>query len=161
MNYQYTIEASDDGTQWKTIYDQSANQKDLPHDLYVLPASMKTRYIRVVNKKDMSGKFSISDIRLFGNGNGKTPAKVENVSVVRNLPDRRIICLTWNPVPDATGYIVRWGVTQDGLHNSAMVYAHEYEARYYNRDSEYYFSVDAFNENGVSTIPCDTVSTLQ
>mgnify|MGYP005885488197 FL=1 len=32
-----------------------------------------------------------------------------------------------------------------------VVYNNQYEARYFNRDSEYYFSIIAFNENGVGS----------
>jgi hypothetical protein len=51
----------------------------------------------------------------------------------------------------ATGYIVHWGVKENQLNNAAMVFNNQLEAGYYNRDSEYYFSVDAFNENGLTS----------
>lgn len=143
VNYQYVVEASDDGKRWTAIVDQSGNAQDLPHDLHVLPAAVKCRYVRVVNRKAMDGKFSISGLRLFGNGNGKVPVGVKEISVVRNPQDRRCIRLAWDPVPDAVGYIVRWGIAGEGLHSSVVVYANEYEARYYNRDSEYHFTVEA------------------
>lgn len=150
VNYQYVIECSDDGKKWTTLVDQTTNNEDLPHDLLVLPSSVKSRYVRIVNKKDMDGKFSISDFRIFGHGNGQQPKKVEGLTVSRDSLDKRKIRLDWNAVSDATGYVVRWGVSKDQLNNSTVVYDNTYEACYYNRDSEYYFSIDAFNENGVT-----------
>ena len=49
---------------------------------------------------------------------------------------------------EATGYVLRWGTQKDKLTHAVTVFDNQYEARYFNRDSEYYFSITAFNENG-------------
>jgi hypothetical protein len=41
-------------------------------------------------------------------------------------------------------------VRKDALTNAVMVYDNRYEGGFFNRDSRYYFSVEAFNENGVT-----------
>lgn len=150
VNYQYLIEGSENGQTWKTLVDQTKNGKDLPHDLLVLPEAVQSRYVRISNKKDMEGKFSIYDFRIFGQGNGERPKEVDNMIASRDPQDKRIIRLAWNAVPGATGYVVRWGNTEEQLNSATVVYETAYEARYYNRDSEYYFTIDAFNENGVT-----------
>ncbi len=148
--YRYVIETSEDGENWTTLVDQTANDKDMPHDLFVLPSSVRARYLRITNRADLGGKFSLSDFRVFGQGNGDKPNEVRNLVVSRDTDDRRIIRLAWDAVPGATGYVVRWGVDRECLNNSAVVYSNTYEARYYNRDSDYFFSIDAFNENGIT-----------
>lgn len=148
VNYQYYIEYSDDGKNWQKMIDKTDNTRDLPHELVVLPKSQKGRYFRIVNTKDMDGKFSLSGFRLFGQGGGKKPQAVSGFKVERDSKDKRIFRFTWDKQKDATGYILRWGVKKDALNNAAVVYDAIYEGRYFNRDSEYYFSIEAFNENG-------------
>lgn len=151
FNYQYIIEHSVDGNNWEILSNQGSNLADLPHDLHVLKHPIRTRYIKITNKKNMEGKFSISDFRIFGKGNGEVPQTVNKITVNRAQNDKRIIRLHWEPVAGATGYVVHWGVDKEHLLNSVVVYENDYEARYYNRDSEYFFAVDAFNENGIAT----------
>ena len=149
--YQYYIEASDNGTEWKTIIDRTGNPKDMPHELVVLDKALDTRYIRIKNTKDMNGNFSMYDLRVFGNGKGKLPGKVSNLTVNRDKSDSRIIRLNWDADSNATGYIVRWGVKKDQIKNETMIYSgNEFEGRFFNRDSDYYFMIDSFNENGIT-----------
>jgi hypothetical protein len=65
--------------------------------------------------------------------------------------DRRNADLTWDPVDDATGYVIYWGIAPDKLNLSAMMYDEpNYELRALNSDVAYYYQVEAFDENGVS-----------
>lgn len=149
--YQYYVEASTDGTQWNMIIDRTSNTEDLVHELIVLNNSSNARYIRIKNTRDMEGNFSLYDFRIFGNGKGKKPPGVSNLTVNRDKSDTRIIKLGWSPVKDATGYIIRWGIKEDQLKNATMIYTkNEFEGRFFNRDSNYYFSIDSFNENGIT-----------
>lgn len=147
--YQYYIEGSADGNSWTRLVDEENNQQDAPHKLHALSAPAKYRYIKICNAKDMEGNFSLFDLRVFGQGGGDAPAAVTSLQVSRDENDKRIFRFTWNPQQDATGYILRWGTQKDKLTHSMVVYDTRYEARYFNRDSEYYFSISAFNENGV------------
>lgn len=150
VNYSYYIECSTDGQTWHRIIDRSKNQKDYPHELIVLPAAQQARYFRITNTKNMDGKFSLSDLRIFGYGNGNLPQPVSQILIARDPKDKRIIRFHWNKQKDATGYVIRWGTSRDQLTNSSVVHDNTYEARYFNRDSPYYFSIDAFNESGIT-----------
>ena len=150
VNYQYIVEGSNDENHWKKIIDCSKSTKDEPHALIVLDKPEKFRYLRITNSKELAGKFSLSGFRIFGNGGGEPPQEVTGIQVKRNNDQRRFQ-LNWDNQENATGYIVRWGIDKAQLSNATMVYGNQLEAGYFNRDSPYYFSVDAFNENGVIT----------
>lgn len=148
--YRYVIQASADNSEWKTIVDRSDFQEDRPHDFIVLDKPIKARYVRICNIKETPGAFSLYDFRIFGHGGGKAPAEVnaKSIKVARDKSDKRIYRLTWDAVPDATGYVVRMGTDKDHLNYSAMLYTNEYEGRCFRTDRDYMFVVDAFNENG-------------
>lgn len=73
-----------------------------------------------------------------------------DLSVVRDSADRRRIALQWVSCNGATGYIIRWGVSSECMNNAIMVNGNRYCSHIFNRDSKYCFSIDAFNENGVT-----------
>jgi len=59
--------------------------------------------------------------------------------------------LSWDSVKGAQGYNIRWGIAPDKLYQSWLVYdMHEHFMRCLDRDTSYYFSIEAFNENGIS-----------
>lgn len=142
--YQYKILCSNNGKDWKTLVDRSNNKKNMPHDLIILNKFIKTRFLRIVNTKDMpNGKFSLSDFRVFG-GDDKYEEKIDDFSAVRDENDKRIYRLKWEKQPEAQGYILRWGVKPNKLHNAVMIHGTEFEGRFFNVDSEYFFQVTAF-----------------
>ncbi|MDR1221686.1 MAG: family 43 glycosylhydrolase [Tannerella sp.] len=148
--YRYVVESSGNGVDWETLVDKSLNTVDAVHDLVVLDNPVKARYLKITNKRELPGKFALYGFRVFGEGNGKQPAKVTNVRVARNPQNPRRYALTWDKQDNATGYIVRTGINREQLLNAVMVYDNHYEGGLFNRDSRYYFSVEAFNENGVT-----------
>ena len=80
-----------------------------------------------------------------------TSSTPNNFSVKRQA-DRRNADLSWDKVDEAMGYVVYWGIKPDRLNLSAMIYdLPNYELRALNTDQEYYYQIEAFNENGVST----------
>jgi hypothetical protein len=139
--YRYKIEASDDGTEWKMLIDRSTNQKDMPHELIVPEKPADARFLRITNTRPLDGKFSISGFRVFG-GKFETE-KVSGLKVEREA-DRRRFSLHWDRKPEVAGYIVRWGTKPDKLFSASMVFDSEFEAGYFNRDTEYYFEVESF-----------------
>ena len=147
--YQYYIEGSTNGKDWTRLVDEEKNLQDAPHKLHTLNVPAKVQYLKICNTKDMEGSFSLFDLRVFGQGGGKVPAEVTGFQASRDNNDKRIYRFTWNPQENVTGYILRWGTQKEKLTHSMVVYENQYEARYFNRDSEYYFSMSAFNENGV------------
>jgi hypothetical protein len=58
--------------------------------------------------------------------------------------------ISWNPVPGATGYIVRWSTEEDEMYYGCESAETSIELGLFNSDCDYYFTVDAFNESGVT-----------
>ncbi|GHT18279.1 endo-1,4-beta-xylanase [Bacteroidia bacterium] len=147
--YQYKIEASDDGEKWRTIVDKTHNTKDAGHELIVLTKAVKARYLRITNAKELPGKFSIYGFRVFGNGKGDLPKPVTGINVKRNPDDTRRFSISWDRQKHADGYIINVTDKSGQLLNSIMVHDNQYEGGWFNADSDYSFTVEAFNENGI------------
>lgn len=146
--YQYVVEHSTDGENWETLVDRSQNAIDQIYELIVLDKKVETRYIRVKNAKDFAvGKFSISDIRLFGTAKGKAPQVVSNLKVNRKA-DRRRMEFSWDEQPSAEGYVIRWGASPEHINNAVMVRGNNAEFGFFDRDIPYYITIEAFNESG-------------
>ncbi|MCA1601683.1 MAG: family 43 glycosylhydrolase [Acidobacteria bacterium] len=108
------------------------------------------RYIRYKNIHVPTPNLSISGLRVFGLGQGKAPTMAKNLAVNR-YQDRRDAMITWEQQKNCHGYNVLWGIAPDKLYSSWMVYDKNYlELKSLTVDQEYYFAVEAFNENGVS-----------
>jgi hypothetical protein len=150
FSYQYFIEASANGKDWIRIVDKTTNTKDAVHELIVLDKPVKTRYLRITNVKELPGKFSLYGFRVFGKGNGNLPQKVSDIKISRNKDDKRRYSLSWNKQKDASGYIVNVSLKGEKPFKSIMVYDNFYEGGFFNRDSDYNFTIAAFNENGVT-----------
>ena len=83
-------------------------------------------------------------------GNGAKPEQVKTVRIRRK--DRGMTALLrWPESRGAVGYNVRFGVAPDKLYSSCQVYgANHVKLVTLNAGQDYFFSVDAFNENGVT-----------
>ncbi len=150
--YRYHVEMSTDGKNWIDIADRRSNDSiDAPHELFILDVPADARYVRVVNDGALDGNFSLFDLRVFGNGGGAVPSEVTGFKAVREPGDPRAWSFSWNPSDGADGYVLRWGIDKDSLTHSAVVYGNRYDARYFNRDSNYAFSITPFNENGLGS----------
>lgn len=150
LRTRYAIEGSLDGTNWHTIVDHSNSYKDTPNDYAELETPEQLRYIRYKNVKVPTPALAISEIRVFGLGNGKAPVAPKKLTLKRH-DDRRDIDIEWTEVKGAQGYNVLWGIAPDKLYSSWMVYGdHNLLMRSLTVDQDYYFAVEAFNENGVS-----------
>ena len=148
--YRYIIEVSDNGESWERIVDKSKNTKDAVHELVVLDKPVETRYVRITNSEELPGKFSLYDFRVFGKGKMALPDVVTNVRAIRNTQDPRRHNITWARQKAADGYIVNVFLENGTYVASAMVFDNEYQAGFFNRDSNYLFTVDAFNAGGVT-----------
>lgn len=149
LYHRYVVEGSVDGKSWFTIIDKSRNFQDVPNDYVALADAVKTRFVRFKNIHCPTPHLSISDIRVFGKGNGKPPVKVQQFTIKRKT-DRRDAIIRWKAQPNAQGYNVIWGIAPDKLYSSWMVYGNnELDLKALNRDQEYYFTIEAFNEHGV------------
>jgi hypothetical protein len=151
IHYCYRILASSDKDTWNVIVDKSNNNEDACHDYIELEKPVKTKYIRIENVKVPDGKFSIYDLRIFGTRKGKVPAEVTGFTLQRDESDTRRAEIKWPEDPLATGYIVNYGTEPDKLYTSVMVYgSNSLMLIGLNKDVTYYFSVDSFNESGIT-----------
>ena len=148
--HRYQIEGSADGKEWHVIIDKSRSFKDTPNDYTELEIPETLRYVRYKNVKVPTPSLAISEIRVFGVGTGKVPQKVKELKLERQQ-DRRDIAISWSPVKGAQGYNVIWGIAPDKLYSSWMVYDNnELFMKSLTVGQDYYFCIEAFNENGVS-----------
>ncbi|MDG4714504.1 family 43 glycosylhydrolase [Winogradskyella marincola] len=150
LKHQFTIETSEDGKNWKTVVDRSKTDIDAPNAYLVLDEPVKAKYVRYNNIKVPGNNFAMSEVRVFGLGLGETPSKVSNFKINREK-DRRDISFSWDKVEGAQGYNIRWGIAPDKLYQSWQVYdTNTHFMRCLDRDIPYYFTIEAYNENGIS-----------
>jgi hypothetical protein len=149
--HQYKLSYSVDGKKWIVLADKSNNKTDVPHDYIELASPVQARYIRLENVHMPTGKFAISGLRVFGNGNGKKPDAVQNLIVLRTEKDKRSAYIKWRPVDNAFAYNLYYGTAPDKLYSCIMIHdVNEYWFKAMDKDKAYYFSIEAINENGVS-----------
>lgn len=150
LYHRYLIEGSVDAKNWSTLVDRANSYKDTPNDYVELGIPQKVRYVRYKNIHVPTPNLAISGLRVFGKGEGKSPDRVSSLKVNR-LKDRRDAMISWEAQKNAQGYNVLWGIAPDKLYNSWMVYdKNELLLKSLGTDQVYYFSVESFNENGVS-----------
>ncbi|HEX4265133.1 MAG TPA: family 43 glycosylhydrolase [Verrucomicrobiae bacterium] len=151
-SYRYSVQVSKDGAHWTSALDRRDNRGDSPHDYAQLEKSVTARYVRVVNEHTPGGGlFSISGLRVFGNGLGHAPASVNPVEPVRDPLDPRQVHISWQPAADADFYIIRCGLAPDRLFNNYQVYdATHFDINNLNAGTAYYLSIDAVNDSGIA-----------
>ena len=151
LRHRYVIEGSLDGQSWTTIVDRSRNYKDVPNDYVQVDRPTRARFVRYRNIEVPTPHLAISDLRIFGLGEEKKPATVKGFKVDRQQSDRRDALLTWEAGKNCQGYNIRWGIAPDKLYNSWLVYGkNELLLKSLTTDQSYYFTIEAFNENGIS-----------
>jgi xylan 1,4-beta-xylosidase len=148
--HQYKIFESKDEKKWNLLVDKSTNKKDVPHDYTELAKPVQTRFLKIVNNKMPAGKFAISGFRVFGLGSGEKPPAVKGFTVLRTEKDKRSAWLKWSQVDNAYAYNIYIGIAPDKLYNSIMVYnENEYWLKTMDKEIQYYFVIEALNENGI------------
>lgn len=149
--HQYILHYSTDGKKWKTLVDKSQNKTDVPHDYVELTSPVQARFIKLENIHMPTGKFAISGLRVFGNGNGNKPDTVKGFIVLRTEKDKRSAFIKWKPNDNAFAYNIYYGTEPDKLYTSIMVHANnEYWLKTMDLLKTYYFCIEAVNENGTS-----------
>ena len=143
----YTVEVSDDNENWTVIIDKSENTQDRRHDYTELSEPVMARYVKVTNVfTHDNAKFGIKDLRVFGNADKAKFTEVTDFKAVRNPEDRRMADLLWTPVPEADGYVVRYGIEPDKLYNSYVVYDdNKLSIKSLNTRPDYYYEITAFD----------------
>jgi xylan 1,4-beta-xylosidase len=148
--HQYKLYYSLDGKQWNTLIDKSKNKTDIPHEFVQLSSPIQARFIKLKNIHMPTGKFAISGLRVFGNGNGTKPAPVEDLVVLRTEKDKRSAFIKWRPVDNAYAYNIFYGIHPDKLYTSIMIHGNnEYWMKAMDAEKTYYYCIEAVNENGV------------
>jgi xylan 1,4-beta-xylosidase len=151
IHYQYLLEYSTDQKNWKTLIDKTKNTVDVPHDYIEITAPVKARYLRLTNYKMADGLFALAGLRVFGNDGGKAPSHVENLICERDSADPCIVKLSWKKIPGAVGYNIRYGNEKDKLYHHYQVIENDsVTIRSLHSQKKYYFTMDVFNENGIT-----------
>jgi xylan 1,4-beta-xylosidase len=156
---EFELQHSLDGRRWSPLARTDAPRRDRPNAYFELPQPVRTRFIRYVHGHVGGANLAISDLRVFGNADGRPPAAPRRVSGARE-PDPRNAIIRWAKVPGATGYNIRWGIRPDRLTLTYQLFADELgnaaaaekELRSLNVGVPYYFAVETFNETGVSRL---------
>jgi hypothetical protein len=150
LYHHYCIQGSIDGKSWTTLVDRKNSFKDVPNDYVELAIPKTVRYIRYQNIHVPTPYLSISGLRVFGVGQGNALQAVKGFTINRKA-DKRDAMITWSKQAGAQGYNILWGIAPDKLYNSWIVYdKNELLLKSLSVDHQYYFSIEAFNENGVS-----------
>jgi hypothetical protein len=149
--FRYIVEGSADQKEWVPLVDQSLGHTDNSHQYFQLDQKSRCRYIRFINREVPDGSLALSGLRVFGLGNGQKPDSVTQLSVVRDLEDRRKVSLSWNKSENAVGYNISFGTSKEKLYQNYLVYGDTaVTVRSLNANRDYYFAIEAFNENGIT-----------
>lgn len=151
LRTRFILEGSVDKENWFLIHDGSRNEDDRSHPYIILDEKYEVRYLRVTALELPYGEpFALSGLRVFGKGNGTAPQKVQNITAVRDQSglDCRI---RFDQSEGAFGYNIRFGIAEDKPYSSYLVYEkNEVLLTTLNAGQDYFFKVDAFNENGIT-----------
>lgn len=151
---QFKMYASTDGKNWNVIFSNADKKEDRPNAYIELEKAVDARYLKFENIYVPTPNLAISDIRVFGNSGDVLP-KTPNKFKVTRMVDQRNAQTSWEPVKGAVGYNIRWGIAADKLYQTYQVWADQptsLEIRALTLDQKYYFAIESFNEEGVSTL---------
>ncbi len=115
---------------------------------------MRARFVRYEHLHVSAATLAISDIRIFGNGDGPKPEPPTRLAVVRDA-DRRNAHIEWDAGNRIVGVNIRWGIAPDKLYQTFQRFADEGRAldlRALTVDQHYYCAIESFDENGVSRL---------
>ena len=151
LHTRYTVEGSTDGQTYQMLFDCSSIDSDQSHPYLLFEENTNVRYLKITAiELPYHSNFALSGVRVFGLDDGEKPAKISEAAA-ELTEDRLSARLTWNPVKDAVGYNIRFGIAPDKLYHSWMVYdAKELLITTLNADQKYWFCIDSFNESGVT-----------
>ena len=132
--------------------DLARDKQDRPNAYEELPNSVRARYVRYEHVYVATPNLAVCDIRIFGNGLGTAPKTPTNLKASRQK-DERNADISWDKVPNAVGYNILWGIAPDKLYETYQIWGddpNKLELRAVTVGQKYYYSIEAFNENGVS-----------
>src|SRR5688500_6572237 len=88
------------------------DMRDRPNAYIELPKHVRARHLRYEHVYVGSAHLAISDIRVFGNGDGKAPRTPSRLTAKRDS-DPRSAYVEWQKVPGVVGYNILWGIAPD------------------------------------------------
>jgi len=161
---EFELQSSLDGQSWQPLARTEPPRRDRPNAYFELPQPVRARFIRYVHGHVGAANLAISDIRVFGNADGREPQAVYRVTAVRH-PDQRDATISWPAIAGAIGYNIRFGTRPDRLTQTYQLWADqlpqcegcnvgvvEKDLRSLNAGAGYWVAVEAFNESGVSKL---------
>jgi hypothetical protein len=156
---EFELQHSLDGRSWAPLARTELPRRDRPNAYFELPKPVRTRFIRYVHGHVGAANLAISEIRVFGNADGRSPATPALIAASRHQ-DQRDATIRWTRVPGAVGYNIRFGIRPDRLTLTHQLWADELgnsaalekELRSINKGVPYWVAVEAFNETGVSKL---------
>ena len=152
---QFRLRVSRDGKVWTTVADLTrAPRRDRPNAYVELATPQRARFVRYEHIHVGAANLAISDIRVFGNGTGGRPATPAHLVAKRDR-DERNAAISWDSVPNAVGYNVRWGIAPGKLFETYQRFADEgttLDLRALTVGQAYWVAIESFDENGVSTL---------
>lgn len=150
---EFRLECSLDGKRWQPLAETGSPRRDRANAYFEF-APTHARYVRYVHGHVGAAHLAISDLRVFGSADGNAAEAPRSVKAVRGT-DTREASVSWDPVPGATGYNVRWGTRPDRLTLCYQVFfdrGTKLTLRSLNTGVAYDVAVEAFNESGVSIL---------
>jgi xylan 1,4-beta-xylosidase len=156
---EFEMQHSLDGQTWQPLARPDGPRRDRPNAYIELPQPVRTRFIRYVHEHVGAKNLAVSDIRVFGNADGRAPAVPGRIAAQRHQ-DQRDATIRWAKVPGAVGYNIRFGIKPDRLTQTHQLWADELgdaatltkELKSLNVGVPYWVAVEAFNETGVSKL---------
>jgi hypothetical protein len=149
---QFKLYTSTDNKTWQKVADLTNEKRDRPNAYIELEQPVNARYVKYEHVYQKAPNLAISDIRIFGNDNGKLPKTPDGLTARRDT-DQRNAFISWKPVPGAVGYNILWGIGPGKLYQTYQVfndYGDKLELRALSVGQDYYIAIEAFNEQGVS-----------
>lgn len=149
--YQYLVEYSGDGKNWKKLLDKTTQTEYQPATYEEVKTPVQAQYLKITNYNVPEGAFAVLEFRAFGLGTHRKPPKVSDFKVIRNSHDPQSVKLFWKQQARTTGYNIRYGTDKDKLYHSYRVSkVTKLSLHCPDKNKDYWFRIDAFNANGVS-----------
>ena len=156
---EFELQHSLDGLSWRSLAKTEGARRDRPNAYLELARPVRTRFIRYVHGHIGGAHLAISDLRVFGNADGRAPPAPTGVAGQRHS-DQRDATIRWKPAAGAVGYNIRFGIRPNRLTQTYQLWADELgsggmlekELRSLNVGVPYWVALEAFNETGVSKL---------
>jgi hypothetical protein len=124
IRHRWLLEGSNDGKTWETLCDKREAQSDMTHDLIVFEDGKTVRYIKLTSfETPYYGNFALMGLRIFGHDDVEKPEAVTSVVADRCKDDPCSVTFKWDKSEGAVGYNVCWGIAEDKLYHSSLVYS--------------------------------------